>query len=104
MRNPSCAVGVSFVLDFIFEAPFGFVVEAILEFADRKKGLGLVLFLTLAGMMSFLTLLFLAITVKQVLTNDWMYAVLLMIVTVMMIKCTDAAVLVYDRISMDTKR
>lgn len=79
------------MLDFLFEELFGLVVEAVLEFADRRKGLGLVLFFALAGVMSVLTVLFLAMTVKQVFANDWMYALLLAVVTVIIIRCTYSA-------------
>lgn len=79
------------MLYFIFDVLFGIVVETVLEFADRRKRLGLVLFFALAAMQSMLTFLFLIMTVKQALVKDWMYPLFLMIVTVVITICTCSA-------------
>ena len=70
------------MLEAVFEILFEIVFETIVEFAEKKKRLGLVLFLILAGMMSFLSLLFLMMTFKQVMASDFMYAFFLLAITV----------------------
>ena len=79
------------MLDFICELLFEVVFETIVEFAEKKKGLGLVLFLILAGIMSFLTILFLVMTVKQVVASDFMYAFFMLFITGIVSVCTYSA-------------
>ena len=76
------------MLEAVFEILIEIVFETIVEFAEKKKRIGLVLFLILAGMMSFLSLLFLMMTVKQVMASDFMYAFFLLAITGIVSVCT----------------
>lgn len=76
------------MLEAFFEILFEIVFETIVEFAEKKKGLGLVLFLILAGVMSFLSLLFLVMTVKQVMASDFMYAFFMLAIIGLVSVCT----------------
>lgn len=79
------------IVDFICELLFEVVFDTIVEFAEKRKRLGLALFLILAVVISFLAIIFLIMTVKNFLKKDFMYAFIMIVVFGIVSICTYSA-------------